>query len=188
MENNQLKDFFNLKGIDKVPARCSVVALSDVGHTSPADGMDSQDFISATLVEQDNSDEITTGGQSVTKTFFSNTHPQAFKKLSEDWAGLDEATLKTKFVSGFIVTVPTKREFIRLRRERDESDPHFGELIPIVNKATGKVATASQMSFFVLKNENIVSELRRRGTQLEKGGHWLNPVTTLEVGSTGDDL
>lgn len=187
MENNQLKDYFDLNHIEKVAARCAITKLSDIGHTSPAEGMDSQDFISATMTEVDNSDEITTGGQAISKTFFSNTHPGAYAKL-QGWLGLTDEELKTKAVSGFIVTVPTKKEFVRMRRVRDESDPHNGELVPMVNSITKQISTATQMTFFVLKNENIVSELRRRGSQLEKLKGWLKPVTTLEVGSTADDI
>ncbi|MGV8171713.1 MAG: hypothetical protein ACP5OA_03410 [Candidatus Woesearchaeota archaeon] len=187
MENNELKNFFNLKGIQQTKVACNVTAIGKLGTSKAVEGIDSSRFISVTLVPRMDGDDISDGGQPVTKTLFERTHPVAFAKVLE-WKDLDEDQLKSKSVTGLVVTVPTRKEYVRHYRIRDANDPDFGELKPQIDQRTKQPAKSSLMSFFLFERENLVSELRRRGTQLETLKAWTSQVTTTEIGSTSDEL
>ena len=178
-----MPQFFDMKNLERHPVRCKVTELSEIGHAEPVVGLPEQDFITVSMVEIETENTMSSPGTTITKTLFSRTHPGAYNKAVE-WKDNQSAGE----VEGFMITVPTHKEHLRLRRDRDPNSATKGKLIPQINTATGKPSVASSMSFFVFRGENVTSELRRRGTQLEKMKAWLKPVTTTETGSTEDNI
>ena len=186
MENNELKNFFDLDKLRKQKAVCKISNISTRLEATPAPGLPTQHFFTLSLIGQNNREEgavkrISAPGFKISKTFFELTHPDAYQVIEEWKADHVEGTAYDQEVEGYLVTVPTKREFVMQTRDRKEGSATKGKLIDLVGN-DGKVRTASAMTFFILsEGESEEGEMRRRGTQLEKLNKWLKKETSHAV-------
>lgn len=161
MKNEDLKRFFHLNtegafAMKEIPVRLTADEITDEQPANHTNGIPDQDYMTVGMTAIGDPNEIDSRGVPVSKTFFSRTHLGAYKKLLE-W--------KKKGIKGIInaklVTINTKRGFGMLYRDRTDG------VLKVRKDRDGNIQYGTIMTFVLLKDEPLESELRRRGTRLE---------------------
>lgn len=147
---------FNVEGKTEAAAKFEIIGLIRSDISNPAPGMPPQEFHSVKLQELDEDEtNAESSGRAVNKTVFHDTHPKGYKVV-QYWLDHDKQP-KCTFV-GKKVTVPLVAG-VKYQQQQFNEKTNTWELR--VDKE-GKPVTATTITLFLFKDENLQDELNRR--------------------------